>query len=144
MRRNRTDSAPSKAVRFLTVLAVLMTIVMLIVLGRMTSELHRVFARDPYTSIDYNLQQGNYDDMVSEYYRRAFDVAPFSSIHEEEYHVAQYADAAFRHQYFETVGDSEMAGRLAEEMARARQESGSLSSATEDIDRLLAAIPRFS
>ena len=144
MRRNRTDSAPSKAVRFLTVLAVLMTIVMLIVLGRMTSELHRVFARDPYTSIDYNLQQGNFDDMVSEYYRRAFDVAPFSSIHEEEYHVAQYADAAFRHQYFETVGDSEMAGRLAEEMARARQESGSLSSATEDIDRLLAAIPRFS
>lgn len=143
MRRNRTDSAPSKAVRFLTALAVLMTIVMLIVLGRMTSELHRVFARDPYTSIDYNLQQGNYDDMVSEYYRRAFDVAPFSSIHEEEYRIAQYADAAFQHQFFQTIGDAEMTARYAGQMAQARQESGSLFTVTEDIDRLLESIPLF-
>ena len=141
MRRNRTDRAPSKMVKLLNVLTVLLTIVMLIVLGRMTTELHRVFARDPYSSIDYTLQQGDYADMAMEYYRRAYNIAPFSSVHEEEYHIAQYADAAFRHQYFETVGDSEMAGRLAEEMARARQESGSLSSVTADIDRLLEGIP---
>ena len=144
MRRNRTDRTTSKTVKLLNILTVLVTILMLIVLGRMTTELHRVFTRDPYSSIDYGLQEGDYANMVMEYYRRAYSIVPFSSIHEEEYHVAQYADAAFRHQYFETVGDSEMAGRLAEEMARARQESGSLSSATEDIDRLLAAIPRFS
>ena len=54
MRRNRTDRAPSKMVKLLNVLTVLLTIVMLIVLGRMTTELHRVFARDPYSSIDFD------------------------------------------------------------------------------------------
>ena len=81
--------------------------------------------------------------MVSEYYRRAFDVAPFSSIHEEEYRIAQYADAAFQHQFFQAIGDAEMAARYAGQMAQARQESGSLSTVTEDIDRLLESIPLF-
>lgn len=143
MRRNRTDRAPSKTAKFLTVLAVLLTIVMLIVLGRMVSELHRVFSRDPYTSIDYSLQQGEYGDMVSDYYRRSFDVAPFSSVHEEEYHIAHYADAAFLHQFFQAVGDTEMAARYAGQMEQARQASGSLAAVTGDIDRLLADIPLF-
>ena len=143
MRRIRTDRAPSRTVKIINVLIVLLTILMLIILGRMTRELHRVFARDPYTSIDYTMQQGNYDDMVTEYYRRAYNVAPFSSAHEEEYHIAQYADAAFRHQYFQAVGNSEMAARLAEEMDRARQACVSLSAVTEDIDSLLDDIALF-
>ena len=143
MRRNRTDRTPSKTARLLTVLAVLLSLVMLIVLGRMVSELHRVFSRDPYTSIDYSLQQGDYGDMVSEYYRRGFDVAPFSSPHEEEYHIAQYADAAFQHQFFQTSGDAEMAERYAQQMADARQASGSLAAVTGDIDRLLESIPLY-
>ncbi len=82
MRKKRADQTPSKTVKLLTVLAVLMALIMLIFLGRMVSELHRVFARDPYSIIGYDLQQGDYAGMVSEYYRRGFDVAPFSSVHE--------------------------------------------------------------
>ena len=143
MRRNRTDPAPSRAVRLLTVLTVFLTIIMLIVLGVMTSQLRRAFSRDPYTGIDYNLRQGNYDDMVSEYYRRGFAVEPFSGHHEEEYRVAQYADAAFQHQYFQAVGDEEMTGRYEEQMKQAREASGSLAPVTEDIDRLLENIALF-
>ena len=143
MRRIRTDRTSSTSAKLLTVLAVLLTLVMLIVMGRMVTELHRVFTRDPYSSIDYNLQQGNYDDMVSEYYRRAYNVAPFSSAYEEEYHIAEYADAAFQHQYFQAVGDLEMAEQYAGQMASARQASGSLAEVTGDIDRLLEDIPLY-
>ena len=94
MRKKRADQTPSKTAKLLTVLAVLMAVIMLIFLGRMVSELHRVFARDPYSIIDYDLQQGDYAGMVTEYYHRGFDVAPFSGVREEEYYIAQYADAA--------------------------------------------------
>ncbi len=143
MRKKRADQTPSKTVKLLTVLAVLMALIMLIFLGRMVSELHRVFARDPYSIIGYDLQQGDYAGMVSEYYRRGFDVAPFSSVHEEEYSIAQYADAAFQHQFYQAVDDTEAAGRCAEQMERARQASGSLAAVTDDVDRLLENITLF-
>ncbi len=141
MSKTKRDRKPSGMVKILNVLTVLLAIIMLIFLGRMVNELHRCFARDPYTSIDYNLQQGNYADMVTEYYRRGFDVAPFSGAHEEEYYVAQYMDAAFMHQFFRAVGDSEAADRYASLMESARLASGSLAAVTGDMDRLLDGIP---
>ena len=113
---------------------------MLISLGRMVSELHRVFNRDPYSGIEYALREGDYAEMIRNYYYRNYDVAPFASTHEEEYHVAQYADAAFQHQFFQAVGDQEMAGRYAARMESARQACGSLAAAAEDVDRLLENI----
>ena len=140
MRKKRADQAPSKMAKLLTVLAVLMAIIMLVFLGRMVNELHRVFARDPYSIIDYDLQQGDYAGMITEYYHRGFDVAPFSGVHDEEYYIAQYADAAFQHQFYKAVDDAEAAGRCAEQMERARRASGSLAAVTGDIDRLLESI----
>ena len=143
MRRTRTERKPSGAVKLLNVLTVLMVLVMLISLGRMVSELHRVFARDAYSGIDYALREGNYAEMVRDYYRRSFDVAPFSSEYEEEYYVAQYTDAAFRHQFYRAVGDTEMAERYGERMESARGASGSLAAATADVDRILESIPLY-
>ena len=111
MRKKRADQAPSKMAKLLTVLAVLMAIIMLVFLGRMVNELHRVFARDPYSIIDYDLQQGDYAGMITEYYHRGFDVAPFSGVHDEEYYIAQYADAAFQHQFYEPAASGRRGGR---------------------------------
>lgn len=143
MRKKRADQTPSKTAKLLTVLAVLMAVIMLIFLGRMVSELHRVFARDPYSIIDYDLQQGDYAGMVTEYYHCGFDVAPFSGVREEEYYIAQYADAAFQHQFCQAAGNTEAAGHFAEMMECARQASGSLAAVTGDIDRLLESIPLY-
>ena len=143
MRKTKPEHKPSGAVRLLNVLTVLMVLIMLISLGRMVSEIHRVFARTPYTSIDYSLREGNYAEMVRDYYYRNFDVAPFSSEYEEEYYVAQYADAAFRHQFFRAVGDTEAAGYYGERMDNARRASGSLEAATTDVDRILDSIPLY-
>ncbi|MBQ9248912.1 MAG: hypothetical protein IJ179_00920 [Oscillospiraceae bacterium] len=140
MRRMKAERQSSKAVKLLNVLAVLMVFVMLISLGRMVGELHRVFNRDPYSGIEYALREGDYAEMIRNYYYRNYDVAPFASTHEEEYHVAQYADAAFQHQFFQAVGDQEMAGRYAARMESARQACGSLAAAAEDVDRLLENI----
>ena len=65
---------------------------------------------------------------------------PFSTPNEEEYHVAAYADAAFRHQLFEAIGDEDMAARLEQEMEEARAKTGSLSVSTDEVDRLLEDI----
>lgn len=140
MRRMKAEGQSSKAVKLLNVLAVLMVFVMLISLGRMVSELHRVFNRDPYSGIEYALQEGDYAEMIRNYYYRNYDVAPFASVHEEEYHVAQYADAAFQHQFFQAVGNQEMAVRYAAMMDSAREACGSLTAAAEDVDRLLENI----
>ena len=94
MRGMKAERKSSKAVTLLNILAVLMAFVMLISLGRMVSELRRVFDRDPYSGIEYALQEGDYAGMIRDYYYRGYDVAPFASVHEEEYRVAQYADAA--------------------------------------------------
>ena len=140
MRRMKAEQKVSKAVTLLNVLVVLMVLVMMISLGRMVSELHRVFDRDQYSGIEYALQDGDYAEMIRNYYYRSYDVAPFASVHEEEYHVAQYADAAFQHQFFQAVGDHEMAGRYAARMESARESCGSLTAAVEDVDRLLENI----
>ena len=143
MRKKTTDRKASKAVKLLNVLTVLMAIILLFFFFRMTSELRRVFTPDPYSSIAYYLQDGYYGDMVSEYYRRNYDMAPFSGAHEEEYRVAQYTNAAFLHQFFQTIGDLKEAERFAEQMESARQASGSLAAVTEDVDSLLESIPLY-
>lgn len=140
MRRMKAEQKVSKAVTLLNVLVVLMVFVMLISLGRMVSELHSVFDREAYSGIEYALQDGDYAEMIRNYYYRSYDVAPFASVHEEEYRVAQYADAAFQHQFFQAVGDQEMAGRYAARMESARESCGSLTAAAEDVDRLLENI----
>lgn len=136
----KAERNPSRAVTLLNILAVLMAFVMLISLGRMVNELRRVFNRDPYSGIEYALQEGDYAGMIRDYYYRSYDVAPFASLHEEEYRVAQYADAAFQQQFFQAVGDHEMAGRYAARMESAREACGSLTAAAEDVDRLLENI----
>jgi len=140
MRGMKAERKSSKAVTLLNILAVLMAFVMLISLGRMVNELRRVFDRDPYSGIEYALQEGDYAGMIRDYYYRGYDVAPFASVHEEEYRVAQYADAAFQQHFFQAVGDREMAGRYAARMESARESCGSLTAAAEDVDRLLENI----
>ena len=143
MRSSQTDRKSSFAVKLLNVLTVLAVLLMLISLSRMVGELHRVFDRDPYSVINYKLQDGDYADMVWDYYSRHFDVAPGSGAHAEEYYVAQYTDAAFQHQFFRTIGDGEAAEKYAGRMESARSLSGSLAPVTEDVDRLLENIPLY-
>ena len=55
----KAERKSSRAVTLLNILAVLMAFVMLISLGRMVNELRRVFNRDPYSGIEYALQEGD-------------------------------------------------------------------------------------
>lgn len=132
---------PSGLVRFLNILIIVMTLAAAIALIRMVGELWSAFDRDRYSSMEYYLQEGEYADMIRQYYVRYYDVAPFSSAHEESYHVAGYADAAFRRQFYEAVGDGARAEALARRMETERDGCGSLSVAADDIDRLLESIP---
>ena len=141
MRNVRAGKKTPGTVRFLNILLVVMALAAGIALIRMGGELRSSFDRDRYSDLEYYLQQGEYADMVRQYYYRYYDVAPFTSAHEEAYHVAGYADAAFRHRFFEAVGDRARAEALARRMETERRGCGSLSVAADDIDRLLEDIP---
>ncbi len=131
----------SVLIRFLNFLIIVTALAAGICLIRMVSELRSAFERDRYNTLEYSLQQGEYSDMVRQYYSLYYDVAPFSSTHEESYHVAGYADAAFQHQFFQAMGEKERAAAMAQRMEAHRSGCGSLSVAAGDIDRLLANIP---
>ena len=141
MRSVRAAKKTPGTVRFLNILLVIMALAAGIALIRLVGELRSSFDRDRYSNLEYYLQQGEYADMVRQYYYRYYDVAPFTSAHEEAYHVAGYADTAFQHQFFEAIGDGERAEALARRMETERDGCGSLSVAADDIDRLLASIP---
>ena len=97
MQRPAAEKNRSKTVKLLNIVTVIVAVAALIIMIRMINELHGAFNRDPYSSMEYSLQSGDYADMVRNYYYRSFDVAPFETAYSEEYHVAEYADAAFRH-----------------------------------------------
>ncbi len=141
MRNAHLRKRSSGIVRFLNVLIVVTALAAVISLIRLVGEFRSAFDRDRYSDLEYYLQQGEYADMVRQYYYRYYDVAPFSSAHEEAYHVAGYADAAFRHRFYEAIGDQERAEALARRMETERKGSGSLAIAADDIDRLLEDIP---
>ncbi len=131
------------AVRILNVLIAVFAVIALIAGIRMVNELRDTYDRDRYVTIDYDLREGNYAGMIRECYRRAYDVDPYRSAYEEDFSLALYADAAFRNSFFEAVGDTENAQRMRERMETEKERSGSLSAATEDIDRAIARIPLY-
>ena len=88
-------------------------------------------------------QEEDYAGMVREYYHRNYDIAPFPTPQEEEYHVAEYADAAFQDLFFRTVGDREMSARLEDRMKTAREQCGMLSVSADDVDELLKGISLY-
>ena len=141
MRNVRTGKRPFGTVRFLNILIVVTALAAGVCLIRMVGELRSAFDRDRYSGLEYSLQEGEYADMIRQYYARFYDVAPFASAHEEAYHVAGYADAAFRCRFYEVIGKREQAEALSHRMAQDRDGCGSLSVAADDIDRLLAGIP---
>ena len=141
MRKSDTGRKASRLVRFLNILIVASAIAAGICLIRMVREIRYTFDREPYSSLEYSLQQGDYADMVREYYRRYYDIAPFESEHEEGYRLAEYADAAFRARLYEAAGDREMAEHCARRAENARSGCGSLTVAIEDIDRALERVP---
>lgn len=133
----------SLTVILLNVLLVVALLAALISMSRMISELRRAYNRDPTTGMAYYLQDGDYAGMVREYYHRSYDIAPFPTPQEEEYHVAEYADAAFRDLYFRTVGDAEMTERLEAKMKSARDGCGMLSVSADDVDDILNGISLY-
>ena len=143
MRNNTVKVKKPLLFRILSLLTVVMAVVAAFALIKMARELNHAFDRDPYGGIEYSLQRGGYADMLRDYYNRHYDVAPFQTPHQEEYHVAEYADAAFRHLFFETVGNQEMTERLRKKMETARKLSGSLSVAADDVDEILRQIPLY-
>ena len=143
MRSKREKAAKTFSTGLLNVLMVLMAFVLLVSVVRLASEMRSAFVRDRYNSMEYPLREGDYGEMVENYYRWHYDVDPFSTPNEEEYHVAAYADAAFRHQLFEAVGDEDMAERTWQEMEEARTKTGSLSISADEVDRLLENIPLY-
>ena len=143
MLKATVEKTPSKTVKLLNIVTVIVAIAALIIMIRMINELHGAFNRDPYSSMEYSLQSGDYADMVRNYYYRNYDVAPFATAYSEEYHVAEYADAAFRHQFFEAAGNENMANRFEERMLKARNACGPLQVSADDIDGLLDAIELY-
>ena len=141
MKTKTPRTKPSFLVRFLNVLMVIALLVAVILFSRMISEIRSSYARDQYGSIAYSLRDGDYGDMVREYYRRAYDIAPFKSDYDEEYHLAAYADAAFRHCFFTASGDETGSEKTARKMETERPLTGSLASLTEEIDGVLEEIP---
>ena len=140
--KNKADRPRAPfAVKLLNVLIAVFLLVAVILFGAMVKEIRQVYSRDPYDSISWYLQDGAYGSMAGEYYRRAFDISPFSSPWEEEYHLAAYADAAFRYQFFDTIGNAEQAERFAGRMASERALTGSLSGETDTVDEILEQIP---
>ncbi|MBQ6372081.1 MAG: hypothetical protein IJJ22_03035 [Oscillospiraceae bacterium] len=133
----------SRTVNLLNIVAVIVAVAAFIVMVKMINELNGSFNRDPYNSMEYSLQSGDYADMVRTYYYKSYDVAPFETAYEEEYHVAEYADAAFRHRFFEATGNEVMAKRFAERMQKARDGCGSLQVSANDIDRIISAIELY-
>ena len=131
------------SVALLNILIILMAFVMLGSAVRLVSEMRSAFVRDHYNSMEYPLKDGDYGDMVYNYYRWHYDTAPFSTPAEEEYHVAAYADAAFRRQLFSAVGDGEMAARCRRQMDLAREKTGSLTVSADEVDRILENIPLY-
>ena len=130
-------------IALLNFLMVLMALVLLASAVHLVSEMRSSFVRDHYNSMEYPLKEGDYGEMVYNYYRWHYDTAPFPTPSEEEYHVAAYADAAFRHQLFSAVGDGEMAARCLRQMEQAREKTGSLSVSADEVDRLLENIPLY-
>ena len=143
MCKSQVKKKQSPLIRFLNVLTVLVLLAAILSISKLVRELRYAFNREPYSNMEYNLQDENYGDMVREYYNRCYDVVPFATLHEEEYHVAEYADAAFRHLFYETVGDQEQAARMKTRMQDARNGSGKLSVSADDLDSILEEITLF-
>ena len=143
MRNKAEVRKPSLAVRLLNILTVIMALVAVIALFRLSTEFRRGLQRDSYGGIEYSLKDEEYADMVREYYYRHYDVEPFPGPYEEAYQVAAYADAAFRRQFYQAVGDGQMAGRMQERMEEARAGSGSLAVSAGDVDQLLETVTLF-
>ena len=143
MQKKDKYTKPSPMIRLLNIFILILLFAALLAFGRMIHELYRASSRDPYGNIEYSLQDGEYADMIHDYFYRNYDVAPFRTVYEESYHVAEYANAAFLHQFFQAVHDPEMADRLKTSMQEARVSCGSLSVATGDIDQLLNSISLF-
>lgn len=143
MREKRAKTKKSRGITLLNVLIVLMAFVMLVSVVHLVSEARSSFVRDRYNSMEYPLREGDYGDMIGNYYRWHYDVDPFSTPSEEEYRLAAYADAAFRRQLFAAAGDDGMADRCLRQMEQAREGIGSLSVSADDVDRLLESIPLY-
>ena len=140
MRETGKRKPSSLLIKVLNVLTVLVLLAAIFSITKLVSELRRSFNREPYSNMEYNLQDENYGEMVREYYNRGYDVVPFATLHEEEYHVAEYADAGFRHLFYENSGDQEQAERMKTRMQAARDGCGSLSVSADDLDDILEKI----
>ena len=143
MRESRKKVESSPMITILNVITVLVLLAAILSIAKLVNELNHVFNRELYSNMEYNLQDENYGDMVREYYSRSYDVAPFATLHEEEYHVAEYADAAFRHLFYENAGDPEQAASMKTRMQDARDGSGKLSVSADDLDSILEEITLF-
>ncbi len=143
-KRKETGLKKNPFVIILDILIAVTLIVALILLGRMNRQLRESYARDPYNSIAYSLREGDYGSMVKEYYRRGYDIDPFSSDNEEEYHLAGYADAAFRARFYEAVGNTAQAERLRRKQEAERAALGSLAAESTAVDSLVEAAGAFS
>ena len=88
MRETAKRKPSSLLIKVLNVLTVLVLLAAIFSITKLVTELRRSFNREPYSNMEYNLQDENYGDMIREYYNRGYDVDPFPTVHEEEYRVA--------------------------------------------------------
>ena len=140
MRKSQESKKQSPLIKFLNVLTVLVLLAAILSISKLVRELRYAFNREPYSNMEYNLQDENYGNMVREYYNRGYDVAPFATLHEEEDHVAEYAAAGFRHLFSENTGAQEQAERMKTRMQASREGCGSLSVSADDLDDILEKI----
>lgn len=140
MRKAKQDNKPSLLIRLLNLALVMVVIFFLVAAGNLAQEIRRVSSRDYYGGLIYCLQDGEYGRMIRYYYDNHYDIDPFSSDEEEYYGIAEYADAAFQHHFYAAVGNENRAEYYQQRMNEAKQLSGELAVATEDIDRIFATL----
>ena len=141
--RNTVKKRRPPVIRLMNLFTVIAALLLVISLIHLVSELRSAFVRDRFGTIEYSLEDGNYGQMVSQYYRMYYDAAPFSSPYEPAYQTAAYADAAFHHQFFTAVGNHEAAARWAQRMEDARLGMGELAVVAPDVDEVLDAVTLY-
>ena len=140
MRKSAKKEKNPFSVRLLNFGMVLMLIIAVSAVTWMIAEVRSQFSRERYSSAAYYASEGDYGSLLRTCSRTGYDIEPFPSVNKSAYEVGLYADAAFQHLYFETVGDEEQSALHAERMEAARAASGDLAPLTSDIDSILAGI----
>lgn len=142
-RRKYVSRAPrepkkSKVIIFLNfVIGMLLAVLLIVLFARLTGNdnYYKHIFGDGYEH--YSIQRGDYAELIDEYERYGGILGSVNKGSEESAAVAEYADAAFRYNAYEYVGDTERAARQKQRMENAADAMGIYTPEAAKIDKCL-------